>query len=178
MRLIEKSGRVIDAAERFAARRPLRAARRYRRVSEWLEEAAKQLSSAVHALSVTAEKIALSPAQASDAQPLREVAARWEGAVGKLGALSARLDDTFDLIINAIETGTTLDFSELFRNPIVPARSVIRLRPLPPRRLSCNSARIRVIHSRRRRSPRLTFAGVARRIFRGRAPPLSSTCPL
>ena len=78
--------------------------------------------------------------------------------------------------LDAVETGTTLDFSELFRNPIVPAR--IRLRPLPPRRLSCDPARIRVIHSRRRRSARLTLADGVRRIIRGRAPPLCSTCPL
>lgn len=179
LRLIEKSGRVIEAAERFAARRPLRAVRKYERVSGWIEEATKELSSAVRDLRMTAEKIALSPTQASDAPPLLlETAARWVGAAGKLAALSDRLDDTFDLIIDAVETGATLDLSRLCSNPIVPARKVIRLRPLPPRRPPCNSARIRVIHSRRRRSPHLTFANVARRIFRGRAPPLSSTCPL
>src|SRR4051794_7433766 len=84
LRLIEKSGRVIDAAERFAARRPLRAARKYRRVSGWLDAATKELSSAVRALTATAEKIAFSPAQASDAPPLREATARWAGAAGKL----------------------------------------------------------------------------------------------
>jgi hypothetical protein len=179
LRLIEASGRVIDAAERFAARRPLRAARRYERVSGWLDDATMQLSCAVRALSVTAVKIARSPAQPSDARPLLLGAtARWAGAAAKLSALSNRLDDTFDLILDAVETGTTLDFSQLFRNPIVPARRVIRLRPLPPRRLSCSTARIRVIHSRRRRSARLTLPDGEQRIFRGRAPPLSSTCPL
>jgi hypothetical protein len=178
LRLIEASGRVIDAAERFAARRPTRAARRYQRVSVWLDEASMQLSSAIRALSVTAVKIARSPEQASDARPLLEATARWSVAAGKLSALSDRLDDTFDLILDAVETGTTLDFSQLFRNPIVPARRGIRLRSLPPRRLSCNTARIRVIHSRRRQSARLTLPDGERRIFRGRAPPLSSTCPL
>jgi len=179
LRLIEASGRVIDAAERFAARRPTRAGRKYERVSGWLDEASMQLSSAIRALSVTAVKIARSPAQASDARPLLIGAtARWAGAAGKLSALSNRLDDTFDLILDAVETGTTLDFSQLFRNPIVPSRRVIRLRPLPRRRLSCSTARIRVIHSRRRRSARLTLSDGERRIFRGRAPPLSSTCPL
>jgi hypothetical protein len=179
LRLIEASGRVIDAAERFAARRPTRAARKYKRVSGWLDEASMQLSSAIRALSVTAVKIARSPEQAADTRPLLTGAtARWAGAAGKLSALSDRLDDTFDLILDAVETGTTLDFSQLFRNPIVPARRGIPLRPLPPRRLSCNTARIRVIHSRRRRSGRLTLPDGERRIFRGRAPPLSSTCPL
>jgi hypothetical protein len=178
LRLIETSGRVIDAAERFAARRPTRAARKYERVSGCLDEASMQLSSAIRALTVTALKIARSPAEAADARPLLlEATARWAGAAGKLSALSNRLDDTFDLILDAVETGTTLDFSELFRNPIVPARRGIRLRPLPPRRLSCNTARIRVIHSRRLRSARLTLPDGERRIFRGRAPPLSSTCP-
>ena len=177
LRLIEASGRVIDAAERFAARRPARAARKYMRVSGWLDEASMQLASSIRALTVTAVKIVRSPEQVPDATPLLETTARWAGAVAKLSALSGRLDVTVDLILDAVETGTTLDFSELFRNPIVPARRVIRLRPLP-RRLSCDSARIRVIHSRRRRSARLTLADGVRRIIRGRAPPLCSTCPL
>lgn len=175
LRLIEASGRVIDAAERFAARRPTRAARKYMRVYGWLDEASMQLASSIRALTVTAVKIVRSPEQASDAPPLLETTVRWAGAVAKLSALSGRLDVTVDLILDAVETGTTLDFSELFRNPIVPAR--IRLRPLP-RRLSCDPARIRVIHSRRRRSARLTLADGVRRIIRGRAPPLCSTCPL
>jgi len=177
LRLIEASGRVIDAAERFAARRPIRAARKYERVSGWLDEASIQLSSAIRALSVTARKIALSPEHASDAPPLLEAAARCAGAAGKLAALSDRLEDTVDVILAAVATGTALDLSPFFRNPIVPARRLIRLRPLPPRRSSCSAARIRVIHSRRRRS-RLTLPDGERRIVRGRAPPLSSTCPL
>jgi hypothetical protein len=179
LRLIEASARVIDAAERFAARRPTRAARKYERVSGWLDEASMQLSSAIRALSVTAGNIARSPEQASDTGPLLiGTTARWAGAAAKLSALSNRLDVTFDLILDAIETGTTLDFSQLFRNPIVPARRVIPLGPLPRRRLSCSTARIRVIHSRRRRSARLILPDGERRIFRGRAPPLSSTCAL
>jgi hypothetical protein len=179
LRLIEASGRVIDAAERFAARRPTRAGRRYLRVAGWLDEASMQLSSAIRALSVAAVKIARSPEQASDTGPLLIGAtARLAGAAEKLTALSDRLDDTFDLIVDAVETGTTLDFSQLLRNPIVPARRVIPLGPLPRRRLSCSTARIRVIHSRRRQSARLTLPDGERRIFRGRAPPLSSTCPL
>jgi hypothetical protein len=179
LRLIEASGRVIDAAERFAARRPIRAARRYQRVSRWLDQASMDLSSAIRALSVTAAKMARSPAHAADARPLLIGAtAHWSGAAAKLSALSNRLDDTFDLIVDAVETGTTLDLSELLRDPVVPARRVIRLRPRPPRPLSCSTARIRVIESRRRRSARLTLPDGERRIFRGRAPPLSSTCPL
>jgi hypothetical protein len=179
LRLIEASGRVIDAAERFAARRPTRAARRYQRVAGWLDQASVDLSSAIRALTVTALKMARSPAQTADARPLLLGAtARWYGAAAKLSALTNRLDDTFDLIAEAVETGTTLDFSSLFRNPIVPARRVIRLRPRPRRCLSCSTARIRVLDSRRRRSARLTLPDGERRIFRGRAPPLSSTCPL
>ncbi|HEV7487955.1 MAG TPA: hypothetical protein VGQ65_19970, partial [Thermoanaerobaculia bacterium] len=81
LRLIETSGRVIDAAERFAARRPTRAARKYERVSGCLDEASMQLSSAIRALTVTALKIARSPAEAADARPLLlEATARWAGA--------------------------------------------------------------------------------------------------
>jgi hypothetical protein len=178
LRLIEESGRVIEAAERFAAHRPLRAAREYERVSGWLDEATAQLLYAVRALTVTTAKIALSPAQASDAPPLLlEAAVRWAGAAGKLAVLSNRLDDTFDIILDAVAGGTPLDFSQLFRKPIVTAQ-VIRLRPVPERRLSSGDGAIYVIRDRRRRSVRITVAEAARRIFRGRAPPLAATCPL
>lgn len=179
LRLIEESGHVIEAAERFAARRPLRAAREYERVSVCLAQATAQLSCAVRALSVTTAKIELSPAQASDAPPfLLDAVIRWAGAAGKLAVLSDRLDDTFGLILDSIAAGTPLDFSELFRNPDVAARRVISLRPLRARRLSAANGSIFVMRNRRRGSVRITVAEAARRISRGRAPPLAATCPL
>jgi hypothetical protein len=179
LRLIEKSCRVIEAAERFASRRPLRASKEYERASGCLDKATVQLSFAARALSVMTGRIALSPEQALDSPRLLiGVTERWIAAAGELAVISTRLDDTFGLILDAIATGTTLDFSEFLRNPIVPARRVIRLRPLPPRSLSCNTASICIVHRRRRQSARLTVAEAARRIFRGRAPPRVSTCPL
>ena len=179
LRLIEKSCRVIEAAERFACRRPLRAGKEYQRAAGCMDKATAQLSCAARALSVMTGKIALSPEQAPESpRLLLDVTVRWIAAAGKLAVLSNRMDDAFGLILDAIESGTPLDFSELLRNPPAEARRVIRLRPRSLRRLSCDTGCTRVINSRRRRSARLTFAEAARRIFRGRAPPRVSTCTL
>jgi hypothetical protein len=177
VRLIESSCRVIEAAERFAARRPARAARQYERAAGWLDQAGMQLLCAVRSLSVTADKVALSPAHARGAPSmLFGQTFRWVGAARKLAILTNRLDDTSNLILDAVAAGSTLDFSSLLPDPEIAAPRVIRLRPLPPRRLSAGSGTIRVTHSRRPRSVRVPVTEAVRRIIRGRAPPLVSTC--
>jgi hypothetical protein len=170
LRLIETSCRVVEAAERFAARRPLRAARQYRRVSDVLNEVTVQLSAAGQTLQTGACE--LGP------EALARATAHWAAATQKLFVLTGRLGDTFDLIMEAVGSGATLDLSNLIAHPIGNAPRVIRLRPRPARRLSLGSSCNRVLHLRRRRSVAPTFAEAARRIFRGRAPPLVSTCPL
>lgn len=171
LRLIETSCRVVEATERFAARRPLRAAQRYRRVSEVIDEVTLQLSAAAHTLQMGADA-------GNAPEVLARATAHWAAARQKLFVLAARLGDTFDLIMDAIASGKTLDLSELSARPIGIAPRVIRLRPLPERRRSRGSGCNRVLQQRRRRAVRRTFAEAARRVFRGRAPPLVSTCPL
>jgi hypothetical protein len=171
LRLIESSCRVVEAAERFAARRPLRAARQYGRVSDTLEKVSAQLSAAARILQTGAD--------AGNAPEVMAAAtARWAAATQKLVILTGRLGDTFDLIMDAIGSGTTLDLSKLSPRPTGIAPRVIRLRPRPERRLSRGSDCNRVLHQRRRRAVLPGFAEAARRVFRGRAPPLVSTCPL
>lgn len=179
LRLIETSCRVVEAAERFAARRPLRAARQYRRVSDVLDQVTMQLSAAAHTLRMGADERWRTRGEAANApEALASATAHWASAAQKLFVLTSRLGDTFDLIMDAIGSGATLDLSKLIAHPIGDAPRVIRLRPLPARRLSSGSSCNRVLHLRRRRSVSPTFAEAARRIFRGRAPPLVSTCPL
>jgi len=179
LRLIESSCRVVEAAERFAARRPLRAAQRYRRVSDVLDEVTVQLSAAAYTLRIGADELRRTHGEAVHApEALASATAHWSAAAQKLFVLSSRLGDTFDLIMEAIGSGATLDLSQLIAHPIDHARRVIRLRPLPARRLSGGRSCNRVLHQRRRRAVRPAFAEAARRTFRGRAPPLVSTCPL
>lgn len=179
LRLIESSCRVVEAAERFAARRPLRAARQYQRVSQVLDQVTVQLSAAGHTLRTgTAELWRTRRGAANAPEALAGATAHWAAAAQKLFVLTNRLGDTFDLIMEAVESGATLDLSQLIAHPIGNAPRVIRLRPLPARRLSLGSSCNRVLHQRRRRSICRTFAEAARRIFRGRAPPLVSACPL
>lgn len=178
LRLIETSCRVVEAAERFAARRPLRAARQYQRVSDVLDEVTEQLSTALHTLQMGADLGRMRGEGGNAPESLARATARCVAASEKLLILSSRLDDTFALIMDAIGSGTRLDFSKLIARPIGTAPRVIRLRPLPERRLSLGSGCNRVLRQRRRRALRRTFADAARRISRGRAPPPVSTCPL
>lgn len=169
---METSCRVVEAAERFAARRPLRAARQYKRVSDVLNEVTVQLSAAAHTLQMGADA-------GNAPEVLAGATARWAAATQTLVVLTSRLGDTFDLIVDAIGNGTALDLSKLSTLPAGIAPRVIRLRPLPERRLSRGSGGNRVLlHQRRRRAVRPRFAEAARRVFRGRAPPLVSTCTL
>jgi hypothetical protein len=178
LRLIETSCRVVEAAERYAARHPLRAGRQYKRVAEWIGEITVQLSSAARTLKAGVDELGRTTGDAGNVpEVLTRATARWVDAVGKLTTLSSRLDDTFDLICEAIGSGTTLDLSALFTRPSGIAPRVIRLRPVPLLRLSRGSGCNRVIQ-RRRRAARLTYADAVRRIVRGRAPPLVSPCPL
>lgn len=167
LRQIEKSCRIVEAAERFAARRPLRAARQYRRVSDVLNEVTVQLGAAGQTLQTGACE--LGP------EALAGARAHWFAATQKLLVLTGRLADTFDLIMEAIVSGTTLDLSTLATRPSGAAPRVIRLRPRPARRLSRGSSCNLVLRQRRRRAGRRKFAEAARRVFRGRAPPFHST---
>jgi hypothetical protein len=175
LRLIEESCRVVEAAERFAARRPLRAARQYRRVSDVLDEVTVQLAAAAQTLQMGARQIG---AGELGPEALARATAHWSAATQKLFVLSSRLGDTFDLIMEAIGSGTTLDLSTLATYPSGATPRVIRLRPRPARRLPLGSSCNRVLRQRRRRAGRRKFAEAARRIFRGRAPPFVSTCLL
>jgi len=176
-RLIDSCLRVIEAWEKSAEKRPLRATRELERVSGWLVETTALLESGMECLSETTDRIAQSPADAGDAPGLLiEATARWIDAASRLAALSNRLDDTFTGLVDYVKGGTgPLDLSELFEKPGPAPRLITTLR-LSVKVLSIESGRIFCIHFRRQRSARLTVADAPRRIFRGRAPPFVSTC--
>jgi hypothetical protein len=177
--LIETSRRVINACETFAGVRPLRATRQLQRVSGWLSQAAARLERGVECLNATTDSIAIAPADAGDApERLIDATERWIDAAAQIAMLSNRLDETFTRLVAYVGwTSEPLDLSELFKKKR-PAPRPIAIRHPSPRVLSIENSRIFCIHIRRQRSARLTVADAPRRIFRGRAPPLVSTCSL
>ncbi|HXH38899.1 MAG TPA: hypothetical protein VNN08_09750 [Thermoanaerobaculia bacterium] len=176
LRLLGYSRRVIDACESLALEHPVLATRQLERVAGLLAKVAHLLESGVDGLNETTNRVALSPAEAGDA-PQRVIAAtqRWVDAAAQLAALSNRLDDTFAGLVDYLKGGTApLDLSEVFAKD-GPAPLFITTRP-SVRVLSIESGRIFCIHLRRLRSARLTVAEAPRRVVRGRAPPLVSSC--
>jgi hypothetical protein len=179
LRLIDTSRRVINACDTFAGVRPLRATRQLQRVSGWLSQAAARLRRGVECLNATTDSIAIAPTDAGDApERLIDATERWIDAASQLAMLSNRLDETFAKLVAYVGwTVEPLDLSELFKKKR-PAPRPVTIRHPSPRVLSIENTRIFCIHVRRQRSARVTVAEAPRRIFRGRAPPLVSTCSL
>jgi hypothetical protein len=176
LRLLGSSRRIIDACERLALEHPILATHQLERVSGRLARAAELLGNGVDGLNETTNQLALSPAEAGDA-PEQVIAAtrRLIDAATQLAALSNRLDGTSSALVEYAMGGTApLDLSEVFGKS-GPAPRFITTRP-SVKVLSIESGRIFCIHLQRQRSARVTIADAPRRIFRGRAPPLVSTC--
>jgi hypothetical protein len=177
--LINACRRVIEATESLAAERPIRAARRIALASGWLDRAMRQLDCAAAALRKTRDRAAQSPDLALDAPAkLTEAAAQWMKAAGQLAAFSRRLEDTSTWLFDGVtggsiaipveeqgaDAGKTVNTFRLIAPPI-----------LPPDWFPYESDDAPCIPARQR-SVCLTVVEAARRIFRGRAPPLVSTC--
>jgi len=103
----------------------------------------------------------------------------WIDAATQLAMLSNRLEDTSARLLAYIKVDTgPLDLEKLLKKTEGPVLKPIVFRLPSPRILSIENNRVFCIHVRRQRSARLTVAEAPRRIFRGRAPPLVSTCSL
>ena len=181
LRLIETSTRAIDACETLAVEHPLRAGRQLDQVSGWLVEASEQLVRGAKALSEANDQVARVPAYAGGAPRLLIVAtAQWIDAAAKLAMLSNRLEDSSTALVDYVKGGTApLDLSELLPKPgPAPRRIPFVIRRPSLKFLSCENRRVFCIHVRRQRSARVTVAEAPRRIVRGRAPPIVSTCSL
>ena len=176
LRLIEASCRAVDAAEGFAAERPLRAAREFELASDWLREITTHLSYAARGLSVMAGRIASTPSLPSSApEELAAATSSWIDAVRKMESLSSRCDDSYIGLLEAMAGGALLDLDELLGDQHVQAPRRIAMHRPPERRSPRNSSCIRFLHEQRQRSARSTVAEGARRICRGRAPPFLAT---
>ena len=180
-RLIESSSRAIDACEKLAAAHPIRATRQFEQISGWIAEASKQLGNGAREWSVTFDNVERAPFFTGDAPQLMIAAiTRWIDAATRLATISNRLDDSFSSLMDYVNGGSApLDLSELFREPgPAPRRISFNVRPPSLKFLSRENSRVFCIHVGRQRSARITIAEAPRRIVRGRAPPIVSTCPL
>jgi hypothetical protein len=170
------SRRLIDECGTIAAEHPILATHKMQRASGLLVEAAERLECSTIWMNETTARITEAPEDAGHA-PARMIAAmeRWIEAVGQLAMLSKRFDETFAELMDYVKGGTApLDLSELLKRRIHPV-PVLARHP-SPRVLSIENDRICCIHVRRQRSVRVTVAEAPRRVSRGRAPPLVSTC--
>lgn len=174
--LINSSLRVIEASERFAAERPIRASRHLRRVAFWLADAAEKLDRARAGLHDTLDRAEQSPEVARDApEKVIKASVCWVVAYEQLAALSSRFEGTLTWLADSLKSGAiAIPIEERTADA---AKAVIVLRRsgaswIPPDLLARESNRIPV---RRRRSFCLTVTEAVRRIVRGRAPPSSQT---
>jgi len=178
--LITLSRFLLNECEAFAGVRPRWAARQLQRVSGRLAEASARLRRGIECMSATHDRVAEDPADAVDArQRLIDAMTHWLHAESEIARLSNRLEETSAELAAYITSGMAppLDLDKLLEKED-PAPKPIVVRLPSPRVLSIENNRIFCIHVRRQRSARLTVAEAPRRIFRGRAPPLVSTCSL
>ncbi len=169
---------IIDVCETIALEHPIKAVHDMCRVTGLLVEAADRLARLGKCISETYDRIAEAPGYAGDA-PARMIAdmQSWIETGTKLALLGNRFDKSFAELIEYAQSGNApLDLSELLKRRVHPV-PVLARHPAP-RVLSLENDRICCIHVRRQQSVRVTVAEAPRRVSRGRAPPLVSTCSL
>jgi len=122
-RLLDASSRAIDDAEWSAAVCPIRANRRFQRVSFWLVDAGKQLQRAAHGLRDTANQVARAPEDAAEAPGrLIDATARWLDSAARIGEVSGRLSEASAQLTDSVKAGdASIAPYELARN--LPARN-------------------------------------------------------
>ena len=179
--LINACRRVIEATESLAAQRPIRAARRIQVASGWLDRAMAQLHCAAAGLRKTRDRAAESPELAFDAPAkLAEATVQWAKAAMELNTFSARLEHASAWLLDGVRSGSIaipIEEQGADAGKRGPTFRLIAPPILPPDWFQYESNDVPCIPARQR-SACLTIDEAARRIFRGRAPPLVSTCSL
>ena len=181
LHLISACRRVIEATESLAAERPIRAARRIALASGWLDRAMKQLDCAAAALRKTRDRAAQSPELALDAPAkLAAASVQWFKAARELDVFSARLERTSTWLFDSVMDGNIeipVEEQGADAGKRVTTFRLIAPPILPPDWFPYESNDVPCIPARQRAAC-LTVVEAERRIFRGRAPPLVSTCSL
>ncbi len=180
--LIDLSERVIDAVENFETGGPIRTSRRLQEASGWLCDAATYLGRALRGLDGTNACIAQAPEQAAEAPVMLFVNTMvWIKAAERLEAVSARLDVALDELAESVASGDMLfDLSELPTDSgpsfAEPRHDLAYL--FEALNQSRKSDCLCFFLTRRQRSAPATVAEAVRKVTRGRAPPVVSTCSL
>jgi hypothetical protein len=153
VRRIDSSTRVVGAAQRHAFGPLNETTQRLKRVSLSIIDAGANLQRAALGLLETNQCIALAPELAAGApEQCIELTALWIETAQRLAALSNWMEAMLKLCVTGPRT-TQIRKPEDGHRPAIPVR-------------------------RQRLTPLLTVAEAPRRISRGRAPPLLSTCTL
>jgi hypothetical protein len=180
--LITCAFRAIEAVEKFAVARPIRAARELGIASGLMMEAEAQLACAIRGMGKMLDRAAKSPDVSLEAPGMMVgEAVKWIKATAELTAFSERLDEVSLWLLDSLQSGAiTIPLEERTGDAGKPV-TTFRLIPrplLPPDWFSYERSDVPSIPSRRPRSVRQTLLEGARRITRGRAPPFVSTCSL
>jgi hypothetical protein len=169
---------IIERCERIAKEHPIKAIHDMQRVTGLLVEATERFGRVLDCICETHDRIAEAPGECGDA-PARMIAdlQSWIETGTKLALLGDRFDKSFAELIEYAQSGNApLDMSELLKRRIHPV-PVLARHPAP-KVLSLENDRIFRIHVRRQRPACLAVAEAPKRVSRGRAPPLVSTCSL
>jgi hypothetical protein len=141
-----------------------------------MSEAAAQLDRAARGLQKTTECAAQAPDVALDAPgKLADATGRWIQAAAQLAAISERLDGTSTWLLDSVKSGAIPIPSE---KRTVTTFKLVPPPFRPPHWFPYQTNHAPCIPPRHLRFVRRTVAEAERRIFRGRAPPLVSTCSL
>lgn len=181
LRMIDSTMEAIDRASSRAARCPIRTTRDLQRLSARLTGATARLARAVRYVGATTESLALEPERASEAPRLLiDATARWIQVAIALDDTSAQLLSVQEGVLEGLCSGELTPEAEATKRlpRIVVTPRVISARQFLLCRRSSARDRIASIPARRRRTACRATTDAPRRISRGRAPPLSSTCLL
>ncbi len=179
--MIDSTMEAIDRASSRAARCPIRTTRDLQRLSARLTGATARLARAVRYVGATTESLALEPERASEAPRLLiDATARWIQVAIALDDTSAQLLSVQEGVLEGLCSGELTPEAEATKRlpRIVVTPRVISARQFLLCRRSSARDRIASIPARRRRTACRATTDAPRRISRGRAPPLSSTCLL
>jgi hypothetical protein len=179
--MIDSTMEAIDRASSRVARAPIRTTRDLQRLSKRLTGATVRLSRAARGVGETAQSLLLEPERMSGAPRLLiDATARWLLVAMALDDASAQLLSVQEGVLEGLCSGEITPEAEATKRlpRIAVTPRVISAREFLLCRRSSARDRIASIPARRRRTACRATTDAPRRISRGRAPPLASTCLL
>jgi hypothetical protein len=186
-RALDASVRLLNAGLATAAksgrgmtRRPLDSSRKLQHAEGRLALASARLAYAARELAATAACLQAEPEAAADAPVLlMEATQRWMATSQSLNLAAGTIYTFHENVLQGLRSGVLVPERENDRRPrIILAPRPTFIRAFLAARQPRVRDRISVVLNRRRRASRPVAVRVPRRASQGRAPPLSSICPL